>query len=246
MSEDTISLEARHVTKRYGAIIALADVSFTAAHASCTALVGESGSGKTTLLRSFNRMVEPESGSVHVSGSDVASQDPVELRRSIGYVEQKGGLLPHWTIVRNASLVPWLQRVPDPRGAATRALDLVGLPADTFADRWPRELSGGQQQRAALARALAGSPQILLLDEPFGALDAITRMEVRRTFAELRSALGLTTLLVTHDLREAFELADQIVVMRAGRIEQSGTAARLRSAPETPYVTELLERAGVA
>ena len=246
MGEATIILEAREVTKRYGAVTALDRVSLTVAPASCTALVGESGCGKTTLLRSFNRMVEPEGGSVHVSGSDVTAIDPVRLRRSIGYVEQEGGLLPHWTIARNASLVPWLLGAPDPSAAATRALELVGLSAVTFQNHWPRELSGGQRQRAALARALAGSPQILLLDEPFGALDAITRVDVQRTFAELQRELGLTTLLVTHDLREAFQLADQIVVMRSGRVEQSGTPDALLVRPATDYVRELLEKAGVA
>jgi osmoprotectant transport system ATP-binding protein len=212
----------------------------------CTALVGESGSGKTTLLRTFNRMVDPDAGSVHVSGRDAAALDPVLLRRSIGYAEQAGGLLPHWTILRNVSLVPWLLRSPGAGESARRALDLVALPPDEFGSRLPRELSGGQRQRAALARALAGGSSILLLDEPFGALDAITRVDVRGTFSSLRQELGLTTLLVTHDLREAFDLADQVVVLRAGRVEQAGAPDDLRSAPETPYVGELLAKAGVA
>jgi osmoprotectant transport system ATP-binding protein len=246
MDDKTMELEARAVTKRYGRLTALDGVSFAVATGTCTALVGESGSGKTTLLRTFNRMVDPDAGSVHVSGRDAAALDPVLLRRSIGYAEQAGGLLPHWTILRNVSLVPWLLRSPGAGESARRALDLVALPPDEFGSRLPRELSGGQRQRAALARALAGGSSILLLDEPFGALDAITRVDVRGTFSSLRQELGLTTLLVTHDLREAFDLADQVVVLRAGRVEQAGAPDDLRSAPETPYVGELLAKAGVA
>lgn len=246
MGDAEIHLEARGVTKRYGDVTALDEVTLAVPRGSCTALVGESGSGKTTLLRSFNRMVEPDAGSVHVGGADVASADPVQLRRSMGYVAQEGGLLPHWTVSRNVALVPWLLGALRPREVAARTLDLVGLPADTFEDRWPRELSGGQRQRAALARALAADAHVLLLDEPFGALDAITRVEVQDTFAELRSTLGFTTLLVTHDLREAFRLSDQVVVMRAGRIERSGAPSELAARPATPYVAELLSKAGVA
>lgn len=246
MGEPEILLEARGVTKRYGAVAALDRVSLATARGTCTALVGESGSGKTTLLRSFNRMVRPDQGSVHVAGSDVASMDPVRLRRSIGYVSQDGGLLPHWTVARNAALVPWLLGVPSPHDAGARALALVGLPGHTYGDRWPRELSGGQRQRAALARALAAGAEVLLLDEPFGALDAITRLDVQRTFSDLRTELGLTALLVTHDLREAFSLADQVVVVREGHIEQAGSPEELRLRPSTPYVAELVDKAGVA
>jgi osmoprotectant transport system ATP-binding protein len=180
-----------------------------------------------------------------VSGRDVATLDAVALRRSIGYAEQAGGLLPHWTILRNVGLVPWLQGAAGGEESARRALSFVGLPPDEFGARFPSELSGGQRQRAALARALAGGSTTLLLDEPFGALDAITRVDVRRAFTALRKELGLTALLVTHDLHEAFELADQVVVLRAGRVEQDGTPGDLRSAPETSYVTELLAKAGV-
>ncbi len=240
------SLEARSVTKRFGGVHALAEVSLTVEAASCVALVGESGSGKTTLLRCFNRMVEPDAGAVLVSGTDLGEVDPIELRRSTGYVQQEGGLLPHWTILRNAALVPWLQGHPSPLEPARRALDQVGLPAADFADRWPRQLSGGQRQRAALARALAGDPGVLLLDEPFGALDAITRAELQHAFAELRRDTGLTVLLVTHDLREAFELADAVAVMRQGRIEQVGTPGELTGEPATEYVAELLHKARVA
>jgi osmoprotectant transport system ATP-binding protein len=244
-SSSEIALEARGTTKRYGRVTALDDVSITVARGSCVALVGESGSGKTTLLRSFNRMVEPDTGDVFVDGDLVTAADPVALRRSLGYVEQEGGLLPHWTILRNAALVPWLQGRQDAESRARDALDLVGLPAPTHV-RYPNELSGGQRQRAALARALAGERATLLLDEPFGALDAITRAGVQRMFARVRLELRLSVLLVTHDLREAFLLADRVAVMKAGGIEQIGTPRELRDAPASPYVAELLDTAGVA
>jgi osmoprotectant transport system ATP-binding protein len=239
------ALEARDVRKGYGGTVALAGVSLSVDVGTCTALVGESGSGKTTLLRAFNAMVTLDSGTVLVGGDDVSRLDPVGLRRSVGYVQQEGGLLPHWTIARNVALVPWLASDPDADGRARSALELVGLPPSEFGDRWPRELSGGQRQRAALARALAGAPKVVLLDEPFGALDAITRVDVRRTFARLRDELRFTVLLVTHDLREAFQLADQVAVMRGGRMEQVAPPERLMAGERTPYVAELLQKAGI-
>ncbi len=246
MSGQAVVLEAQGVVKRYGAVTALAGVSLSVPARSCTALVGESGSGKTTLLRTFNRMVDTDDGAVRVHDEDVRAADPVTLRRALGYVEQAGGLLPHWTVLRNVALVPWLVGSERADALAAEALERVGLPPAEYGARWPRELSGGQRQRAALARALAGGARTLLLDEPFGALDAISRQEVRRTYAELQRALGLTTLLVTHDLREAFDLADQVAVLRAGRVEQVADPERLRTSPATEYVAELLDKAGVA
>jgi len=246
MTDTDFALEAIDVHKAYGPIVALGGATVRVRTGSCVALVGESGSGKTTLLRAFNAMVRPDAGQILVGGADVRGVDPVGLRRSVGYVQQEGGLLPHWSILRNTALVPWLEGAPDANDRARAALDLVGLPAATFGERWPRELSGGQRQRAALARALAAEPSIVLLDEPFGALDAITRVDVQRTFADLRSTLGITVLLVTHDLREAFALADVVAVMRAGGVDQIAPAETLRAAPETEYVRELLEKAGVS
>ena len=238
-----ISLAARNVSHRFGNVVALDDVSIDVAAGRTTALVGESGSGKTTLLRCFNRLVEPEHGQVMVGDQDVRTQSPVSLRRGIGYVQQHGGLLPHWRVLRNVGLVPTLQHMSESAEAARRALELVGLPAAQFGSRFPLELSGGQRQRVALARSIAARPGVILLDEPFGALDAISRAELQESFDNLRHDLTVTTLLVTHDLAEAGRLAEEVVVMRKGRIEQRGSMRDLIRAPATDYVARLIERA---
>jgi osmoprotectant transport system ATP-binding protein len=161
----------------------------------------------------------------------------------MGYVQQHGGLLPHWRVLRNVALVPTLQQMSDATEIARQALELVGLSATTFGSRFPQELSGGQRQRVALARSIAARPDVVLLDEPFGALDAISRADLQEMFDALRRDLSVTTLLVTHDLAEAGRLADEVVVMRKGRVEQSGTMRSLISAPATEYVARLIERA---
>ncbi len=244
-SDDRGRLEARDVSRAYGSTVALDAVSLMVASGECVALVGESGSGKTTLLRCFNRMVSPDAGTVHVDGRDVGRVDPIALRRSIGYVQQEGGLMPHWTVTRNVALVPRLQGRGDADGRAAEALELVGLPADTYGARWPSELSGGQRQRVAIARALADHPAILLMDEPFGALDAITRVDLHEGFLALRSRVRATCVLVTHDLTEAVKLGDRVAVMRAGRIEQVAEPGDLVRAPATDYVARLLGKAGL-
>ena len=237
------SLAAVGVTCLYGSHVAVRDVTVEVAAGASVALVGESGSGKTTLLRTFNRLVSPTSGSVAVGGRDVGAADVETLRRSVGYVPQHGGLLPHWRVLRNVALVPSLRGDPSALDAAAAALALVGLSVAQFGSRFPHELSGGQRQRVALARALAARPGVVLLDEPFGALDAITRAEVQGTFAAMRRELGVTTLLVTHDLAEAARLADEIIVMRNGGVEQRGSFAELRRHPATEYVQTLLTSA---
>jgi osmoprotectant transport system ATP-binding protein len=240
------ALSARGVVKRYDGTTALDGVSLEVAGGSCVALVGESGSGKTTLLRCFNRLVDPDAGEVRVDGKDVRGEDPVRLRRRVGYVPQDGGLLPHWRVLRNVELVPRLLALEDARARAEAALELVGLDPARFAARWPRELSGGQRQRVAIARALAARPSVVLLDEPLGALDAITRGELQEAFDALRRELGVTALLVTHDLREAARLADRIAVLHEGKVEQAADARELRAAPATPYVRRLVETSGLA
>ena len=236
-------MEARNVRHSFGRSLALDGVTVLVESGELLAVVGESGSGKTTLLRCFNRLVEPASGEVLVGGQPVRSQSAVALRRQIGYVPQTGGLMPHWTIERNVALVPRLTDHPDPSGAAREALDLLGLPPAEFGGRYPHQLSGGQRQRAAVARALAARQQILLLDEPFGALDAISRNEVQAAFEKVREKLGFTAVLITHDIAEAARLADRIAVMRRGRIEQIGDLAMLRDVPATEYVGKLISQA---
>ena len=235
-------LAAIGVTRRYADAVALDGVSLTVPAGRSLAIVGESGSGKTTLLRCFNRMVEPDAGTIAVEGVDVRAQPVVALRRRVGYVPQDGGLLPHWTVLRNASLVPWLRGDADAQAKGAAALAWVGMDAAEFGGRWPRELSGGQRQRVAIARALAARPGIVLLDEPFGALDAITRADLQDAFGTLRRELGITAVLVTHDLHEAALLADRIAVLRRGRIEQVASPQTLVRAPETEYVAGLVAR----
>ena len=240
-----LAVSVRRAVKRFGAVTALDGVSVDVAAGECVALVGESGSGKSTLLRAMLALASIDSGAVLVGGRDVSATDPVRLRRGIGYVPQDGGLLPHWTVARNAALVPWLAGTAAPEAAASAALDLVGMPLATFGTRWPRELSGGQRQRVAFARALAARPSLLLLDEPFGALDAITRSDLQAMFATLRRQTGVTSLLVTHDLHEARRLADRVAVLCAGRVEQIAPPEVLVASPATSYVASLVARAGL-
>ncbi len=237
------ALEARGATKEYpGGQRALAGVDLAVAAGETVALVGESGSGKTTLLRLFNRTVEPTAGEVRVGGEPAAGIDPIALRRRIGFVQQEGGLLPHWRVARNVELVPrllgWTRERRTARGR--EMLALVGLDPEAFSDRYPRRLSGGQRQRVAFARALAGDPEVVLLDEPFGALDALTRLELHEQFLRLKARLGKTLLLVTHDLAEAFRLADRIGVMKDGRLLQIGPPAEIEARPADDYVERLL------
>lgn len=237
-----LRLEAVDVMKRYGTTVALDGVSLAVEAGESLALVGESGSGKTTLLRCFNRMVDADAGQVRLGDRDVEQVDPIALRRRIGYVQQEGGLMPHWNVLRNAALVPWLQGDASASERAREALGMVGLPADVYGDRPPSQLSGGQRQRVAIARALAARPGVLLMDEPFGALDAITRAELHEAFSALRDKLQATLLLVTHDLLEAALLADRMAVMHGGRLEQVADMETLMRTPATDYVRRLVTR----
>jgi len=200
-------------------------ISLEILHGETLVLLGRSGSGKTTLLRLMNGMLFPSEGKVLVQGRSTAAWDPIHLRRGMGYVIQDAGLFPHFTVAENVALIPTLENWDASRTAARiqEMLQLVGLDPREFAHRHPRELSGGQRQRVGVARALAADPPILLMDEPFGALDPVTRAELQREFSTLAHRLGKTIVLVTHDLREALLLASRIVLLEAGRIIASAT-----------------------
>jgi osmoprotectant transport system ATP-binding protein len=239
MAEPVIELE--DVAKRYGERVALAGVTLRVARGEFVALVGASGSGKTTLLKTINRLVVPDAGRVRVAGRDAGALPPAELRRGVGYVFQEVGLFPHLTVGENIAVTPRLLGWSKPRIAARVAtlLDLVELPRETAA-RAPAELSGGQRQRVGVARALAAEPALVLMDEPFGALDPMTRDALGAEYRSLHDRLGLTTVMVTHDMAEAVLLADRLVVLRDGRVAADGAPAALAASADD-QVRGLLE-----
>jgi osmoprotectant transport system ATP-binding protein len=229
-----------HVTKRFpGGQLAVNDLSLAVGEGEVCVLLGPSGCGKTTTMKMVNRLVEPSSGRVLVDGRDVAGRDPVELRRTIGYVIQQVGLFPHQTVAANVATVPrllgWDRRRTDAR--VEELLVLVDLDPDTYRHRYPHQLSGGQQQRVGVARALAADPPILLMDEPFGALDPVTRGVLQDAFRRLQDELGKTVVFVTHDLDEAVRLGDRVAVLAVGGVlEQYDTPAAVLGRPASPFV----------
>lgn len=235
-------IEFEQVHKTFDGRVVLDGVNFSVGDGELVVLLGPSGCGKTTTLKLVNRLLDPNSGQVRVGGRAVATQDPIALRRSIGYVFQRFGLFPHLSVRDNIAVIPKLLDWEPSRIAARvdELSALLGLADRQLLERFPASLSGGQQQRVGLARALAASPRIMLMDEPFGALDPITRDGIHVEFASLHRRLRLTTLLVTHDINEALLLADRIVVMQAGRVEQLGTPAELLANPRPGLVEELL------
>ena len=235
-------IQFERVHFRHGPRTVLRNVTFTVDRHETVALVGRSGAGKSTVLKLINRMLEPAEGAVRVDGRDTRVWDSTTLRRHIGYVLQDVGLFPHMTVRRNVGLVPALLQWEPARIDARSAelLDLVGLPAAEFADRWPDELSGGQRQRVGVARALAADPPVVLMDEPFGSLDPITRAELHREFRRIQQRVRKTVVLVTHDMREAFALADRIGVIEQGVLVAYGEPSALRRSTD-PAVALLLE-----
>ncbi len=235
-------IELVELTKHYGGFVAVDAVSLTVGRGSLLVLLGGSGSGKTTTLKMINRLVEPTSGRVLFDGKDVLELPPHELRRRIGYAFQKIGLFPHMTVAENVGITPRLlgwsgDRV---RRRVDELLAIVELDPAEVRDRRPRELSGGQQQRVGVARALAAEPEVMLLDEPFGALDPLTRDRIQKFFLRVRKEIGLTAIFVTHDMVEALLLGDRIAVMNEGRLVQLGTPHELLTAPATEYVAQLM------
>jgi osmoprotectant transport system ATP-binding protein len=236
-------IEFQSVTKQFGGgALAVEDFNLVLPSRKTTVLVGSSGSGKTTLLRMINRMVDPTSGSVEIDGNDISTVEPVKLRRSIGYVMQNSGLLPHFKVVDNVATVPVLNGVPkkQARAQALELLDTVGLSRE-LADRYPSQLSGGQQQRVGVARGLAANPNILLMDEPFGAVDPIVRAELQQEVIRLQRDLDKTVVFVTHDIDEAFLLGDQVVILEKGaRIAQIGSPSEIIANPASEFVATFI------
>ncbi|MFF1359015.1 ABC transporter ATP-binding protein [Streptomyces sp. NPDC058297] len=232
-----------HVTKRYAdGTTAVDDLSFEVNEGELVTLVGPSGCGKTTTMKMVNRLIEPSEGRIFLDGDDISDIDPVQLRRRIGYVIQQVGLFPHKTVLDNTATVPHLLGVKraKARERAAELLDLVGLDPRTFGDRYPDQLSGGQRQRVGVARALAADPPVLLMDEPFGAVDPVVREHLQNEFLRLQQAVRKTVLFVTHDIEEAVRLGDRIAVYGQGRIEQFDTPSTVLGAPATDYVADFV------
>ena len=240
MRMEMIRLE--HVTKSFGRYKALDDVSIVVEEGEFLTVIGRSGCGKTTMLRMINGLQKPDSGKVYAAGEDVGEADLIRLRRKIGYVIQNKGLFPHMTVEKNIIYVPVISGQKDKRQNRKLAEELIGLVGlvREMLDRYPEELSGGQQQRVGIARALASRPKLLLMDEPFGALDEITKRAMQNELLALQKKLGMTVVFITHDIREAMKLGDRVLVMEQGKIAQCDTPENVKKNPADEFVKELI------
>ena len=240
MRMEMIRLE--HVTKSFGRYKALDDVSIVVEEGEFLTVIGRSGCGKTTMLRVINGLQKPDSGKVYAAGEDVGEADLIRLRRKIGYVIQNKGLFPHMTVEKNIIYVPVISGQKDKRQNRKLAEELIGLVGleREMLDRYPEELSGGQQQRVGIARALASRPKLLLMDEPFGALDESTKRAMQNELLALQKKLGMTVVFITHDIREAMKLGDRVLVMEQGKIAQCDTPENVKKNPADEFVKELI------
>jgi len=241
------AIEFKSVRKRFpkATYDAVSDVSVKISEGEIVTILGTSGCGKTTLLKMVNRIYEPDDGEILFFGEQVKNMNPVELRRKIGYVIQQVGLFPHMTIGENIATVPKILGWSKPKieERVDELLELVKLPSAEFKKRYPQQLSGGQQQRVGLARALAADPVMMLLDEPFGAIDAITRKSLQDELLSIHHKFGKTFLFVTHDIREAFRLADRVLIMDSGKVQQFDTPSEIRLSPSCEFVKQLVDSA---
>uniref|UniRef100_UPI00402A6303 ATP-binding cassette domain-containing protein n=1 Tax=[Ruminococcus] torques TaxID=33039 RepID=UPI00402A6303 len=235
-------IRLEHVTKSFGRYKALDDVSIVVEEGEFLTVIGRSGCGKTTMLRMINGLQKPDSGKVYAAGEDVGEADLIRLRRKIGYVIQNKGLFPYMTVEKNIIYVPVISGQKDKRQNRKLAEELIGLVGleREMLDRYPEELSGGQQQRVGIARALASRPKLLLMDEPFGALDEITKRAMQNELLALQKKLGMTVVFITHDIREAMKLGDRVLVMEQGKIAQCDTPENVKKNPADEFVKELI------
>ena len=235
-------IEVKNVSKYFGQVKAVDDISFDVAEGERLILLGTSGCGKTTTLRMINRLTEPTEGTIKVGGENILTQSPEKLRRGIGYVLQHHGLFPHYTIAENIEVVPSLLKwsITKKQQRTKELLEQLHLPYETYKNLYPSQLSGGQQQRVGVARALAADPPVLLMDEPFGALDAVTRTEIRKELLQLEAFKKKTIIMVTHDIQEAFAYGNRICLMDKGKIVQAGTPQELLFHPVNKFVTNFL------
>ena len=235
-------IKLENVTKSYGGITAVKGLTMEIKEGEFVVLLGPSGCGKTTTLKMINRLIDPTSGRIYVEGQDIFTVNPIELRRRIGYVIQRIGLLPHMTISDNIALVPRLKGWPKDKRIrrADELLDMVGLAPETYRDKYPHQLSGGERQRVGVARALAVEPPILLMDEPFGALDPITRLQLQDEFLKLEEQVKKTIVFVTHDMDEAVRLADRIAIMNAGQLHQYAAPLEILKHPADDFVARFM------